>query len=122
MLQRLLCAAVIEVIGLGVAMAGSGANQSKTAIKIGLTESWTRSVEVPPLKDTTDETLLTGATLRLAVEKGWLLVDRQTPSGDLEWKVVLARADDPRPPEVQVDKSKAISAALKCKAEGIALL
>jgi thiol-disulfide isomerase/thioredoxin len=86
----------------------AGQNSAKPAIKGGLPEGWTQSVEVPSVKaeDATGVTLLTAATLKLSVEKGWLVVDRETPTGELEWKVVLARADNPRPPEVQLDKSK----------------
>ena len=72
----------------------------------GLPGDFIQTVEVPAVKDKAGETLLTGAKLRLSVEQGWLVVRRETPAGDLEWQVVLARADDPKPPEVQVDKSK----------------
>jgi thiol-disulfide isomerase/thioredoxin len=86
----------------------AGQTNAKPAIKAGLPDGWRQSVEVPSVTapDAPGLTLLAGATLKLSVEKGWLVVDRETLSGELEWKVVLARADNPKPPEVQVDKSK----------------
>lgn len=41
------------------------------------------------------------ATVR--VEKGWVVVCRETPSGLLEWQVVLAEASDPAEPEVTIE-------------------
>jgi thiol-disulfide isomerase/thioredoxin len=87
------------------AMSAGWADESdaKPALKAGLPEGWTRSVEVPPVKDPTGETLLTGATLKLAVEKGWLVASLETQAGDLEWHVVLARATEAQLPKVHVD-------------------
>ncbi|HTI49301.1 MAG TPA: TlpA disulfide reductase family protein [Planctomycetaceae bacterium] len=43
--------------------------------------------------------------MKLWNEKGWLIVRRNTPDGNLDWQIVLARATDPRKPEIKVDES-----------------
>src|SRR5881628_3437147 len=59
-----------------------------------------QTVEVPPrlIEQTGDHA--PGATVKLWVERGWLLAKRETPEQELEWQVVLARVDaalsDPR--------------------------
>lgn len=75
-------------------------NQSK-----GLSSDWKRTIELPPVKPV-GTTGFKGAIFKLWVEQGWLLVRREMPSAEMEWQIVLARADDPQPPEIQVDKSK----------------
>ena len=59
-----------------------------------LTEGWTRTVEVPSrLIEETGDTV-PGATIKLWVERGWLLAKRETAEQELEWQVVLARLDE----------------------------
>jgi hypothetical protein len=76
------------------------------AATTGLSADWTRTVEISAIKDSRGGTLLTGALLKLSVKQGWLIVRRETQTGDLEWQIVLARTDDPRPPVVDVEKWK----------------
>jgi thiol-disulfide isomerase/thioredoxin len=73
----------------------------------GLPSDWSKTVEPAAEKDKAGQTA-TGAKVKLWVEQGWLVVRRETPAGELEWQVVLARADDPRPPQVRVDAAGVI--------------
>ncbi|MEW4569461.1 TlpA disulfide reductase family protein [Tautonia sp. JC769] len=71
---------------------------------VGLPDGWTREIEVPAVKDDAGVTILAGATLGLSVEQGWLIAKRETTAGAVEWRVVLARASDARPPSVELDR------------------
>lgn len=75
------------------------------ASAIGLPDGWAQDVEVPAVKDDAGVTVLAGAMLRLSVEQGWLIARRETPAGAVEWRVVLARASDARPPSVEVNRN-----------------
>jgi thiol-disulfide isomerase/thioredoxin len=70
----------------------------------GLAPDWKRTVEIPPVKAVSTNGFK-GATFKLWVEQGWLLVRREMPTGEMEWRIVLARADDPQSPEIQVNTS-----------------
>ena len=69
---------------------------------VGLPRDFLQIVEMPAVK-IGGETLLTGAKLKLWVEQGWLIVQRETPAGDLEWYIVLAQANNPMKPQIRFD-------------------
>jgi thiol-disulfide isomerase/thioredoxin/predicted Ser/Thr protein kinase len=57
-----------------------------------------RIVEIPPLRDPDHREVPESAgKLRLWVEQGWLLAKREARDGELEWQVVLARANGAEP-------------------------
>jgi RNA polymerase sigma factor (sigma-70 family) len=63
-----------------------------------LKEGWVKTVPIPnPILGEGDEYVVW-------VEKGWLQVRRQTRDGKTDWHVVLARATDPRAPNVTAPK------------------
>lgn len=71
----------------------------------GLHEGWERNVRLPRSPEKGRRTLQE-ARFTLWVEKGWLIVRRTAADGVLDWQIVLARASDPMPPEVEVDETK----------------
>src|SRR5262249_49713061 len=104
----LFLAAGVVSVGLGVgtrppAQAALPPTADPPAAARGLPADWSQIVAPDPQKDEAGQ-VMAGAKFKLWVEQGWLVVRRETTAGDLEWQVVLARADDPKPPQVRVDK------------------
>jgi thiol-disulfide isomerase/thioredoxin len=117
MLTSKLKLATALLIAAGAVAAGSGALLGRPAADppkpdpvpaakpgAGLPADWSRTVGPDPLTDGAGQVLSAGSKVTLRVEQGWLVVRRETAGGELEWQVVLARADDPRPPQVRLDK------------------
>lgn len=76
-------------------MTGQGAHEG------ALANGWTRVCAIPSAILDAPETSPTEGALTLWVEGGWLLVKREATNRELEWQVVLARADTASsPPEV----------------------
>jgi cytochrome c biogenesis protein CcmG, thiol:disulfide interchange protein DsbE len=63
-----------------------------------LKEGWKKVVPMP------DAWLGEGDEYVVWVEKGWLQVKRQTKTGQIDWRIVLARATDPKPPTIAAAK------------------
>lgn len=69
-----------------------------------LTEGWRKTVRLTRKKSrlyTADrETEPDECTV--SVKLGWLIAERRTAEGDLQWQIVLAKADEAEPPEITV--------------------
>src|SRR5207248_7927940 len=61
-------------------------------------EGWKKTVPVP------DPAWGKGDQYLVWVEGGWLHVKRQAGAGQTDWHIVLAKATDPKPPEVGIAK------------------
>jgi RNA polymerase sigma factor (sigma-70 family) len=86
------------------AAAPSGPRPPAPAVPFG--EGWAQTVEAS--RPAEDGQTRVAARWKLAVEQGWLVVRRETPAGDLEWHVVLARAAGGPPPQARVDPFSAV--------------
>ncbi len=95
-------------IFLGIPSSKGGANSPTAgpAAKLthALSDSWKLHVELPTVEDGSGNVLLHAAKINLWIEKGWLIVRRETDSGDIEWQIVVAQATEANPPQVTVDK------------------
>jgi peroxiredoxin len=70
----------------------------------GLPADWFKEYEIPGVTDPQTGTVRQQkSTLRLWEELGWLNAKYERPEQGLQWQVVLARATDPKPPEVRID-------------------
>jgi thiol-disulfide isomerase/thioredoxin len=76
--------------------------ESAAAPTGGLREGWKWMVTIPEVQGRVQAR---EARVKLWVEKGWLVVRRITAEEDLEWQIVLARASDPRRPEIKVHEA-----------------
>lgn len=75
--------------------------------KSPLADGWERAVPILLSKPAPE-----GKTFRTvrghviaSVEKGWVVVRRETVDRDLEWQVVLAQATDPAEPKLRIDET-----------------
>ncbi|HVX15263.1 MAG TPA: hypothetical protein VHC22_29005 [Pirellulales bacterium] len=63
-----------------------------------MSEAWSRIV---PVADPPDAKF---GEWRFGVQDGWLLAERRTGEGEVEWKIVLAKVVGDEPPEIVVDR------------------
>lgn len=79
------------------------ANRSRADDEEGLREGWQWQVTLPAVS-LDGKPYCREARVRLWVEMGWLMLRRTSAEGDFEWQLVLARASDPRRPEIKIDE------------------
>src|SRR5262245_36557814 len=104
LLRKLLI--LVSLLGISTysSLAG-GVDDGPKETSDGLPSKWKKMEEIPlPGTSAPGNDRLT-----VWVEKGWLVVRRETKGGELEWQIVLAQATDPKPPQLKIDK---ISGAL----------
>lgn len=73
----------------------------------GLRDDWKWMVTIPE-RMRGETTIARESRIRLSNDMGWLVVRRSTADGDLEWQVVLARASDPKRPEIEIEKPSGV--------------
>ena len=80
----------------------SSSDRSPTA---GLPEGWIKDIDELEARGPNKGPLVYPAmTLKLWVEKGWLVARYESLARGLEWQIVLAQATDPNPPTVRFDQ------------------